>query len=93
MMERFSGAGIPHEDIDCTEDTFTFKIGCSPKEYVSLFKIFYGPTMNAFDAAEKNGKTMELEEELSSLFISQNKSESPETTLMEATFLKVIVQC
>ena len=93
VIERFSGAGVPQKNITCTEDTFTFKVACSPKEYVSMFKNFYGPTMNAFDAAEKNGKTTELEEELTSLFNTQNKSESPETTLMPATFLKVTVQC
>ncbi len=93
VMERFGGAGIAEENITCSEDTFTFKVDCSAKEYVSMFKNFYGPTMNAFDAAEKNGKTTELEEELTSLFISQNKSESPETTLMQATFLRVTVQC
>lgn len=93
VMERFSGAGIAKENISFTEDTFTFKVPCSPKEYVSMFKNFYGPTMNAFEAAEKNGKTTELEQELISLFNSQNKSDSPETTLMQATFLKVTVQC
>ena len=93
VIERFGQAGIARENITCTEDTFTFKAACSPGEYVSMFKNFYGPTMNAFDAAEKNGKTTELEQELISLFISQNKAESSENISIPATYLRVTVIC
>ncbi len=93
VIERFSQAGIAKENIACVKDTFTFIAPCSPTEYVSIFKNFYGPTMNAFDAAEKNGKTAELEQELITLFNSQNKAELSGTTSIPATYLRVSVSC
>lgn len=93
VIERFGQAGIAKENIACVKDTFTFTAPYSPTEYVSMFKNFYGPTMNAFDAAEQNGKTTELEKELITLFNSQNKAESSDTTLITATYLRVTVSC
>jgi hypothetical protein len=49
--------------------------------------------MNAFEAAEKNGKSSELQRELEELFNSQNKSNDKNTTSIPATFLRVTVQC
>lgn len=54
-----------------------------------LFKTYYGPTMNAFEAAEKNGKAGELQNELEALFASQNKSSDKNFTSIPATFLRV----
>ena len=93
VIERFGQAGIAKENIACVKDTFTFIAPCSPTEYVSMFKNFYGPTMNAFDAAEKNGKTTALEQELIALFNSQNKAELSDTCVIPATYLRVIVSC
>jgi hypothetical protein len=45
--------------------------------------------MNAFDAAEKNGRAADLQRELEELFTSQNTS--PEGTSIPATFLRVTV--
>ena len=56
------------------------------------FRTYYGPTMNAFDAAEKNGRSEELRKELEALFESQNKSPNKEATSISATFLRVTVQ-
>jgi hypothetical protein len=58
---------------------------------VDIFKNYYGPTMNAFEAAEKNGKAAELQQELEVLFNNQNKSTEKNTTSIPATFLKVTV--
>ena len=93
VVERFGQAGIPPEHISCEKDTFVFAAPCSPTEYVSVFKNFYGPTMNAFDAAEKNGKAAELQQELTELFNSQNKAKVPGSTTIPATFLRVTVNC
>ena len=49
--------------------------------------------MNAFDAAEKNGKAAELQQELTELFNSQNKANAPGSTTIPATFLRVTVSC
>ncbi|MBC7390743.1 MAG: methyltransferase domain-containing protein [Opitutaceae bacterium] len=93
VIERFGQAGIAKENIACVKDTFPFTAPCSPTEFVSMFKNFYGPTMNAFEAAEKNGKTTELEQELITLFNSQNKAGLSNTTSISATYLRVTVSC
>ena len=91
VTERFAGAGIPKENISFSRETFTFNARCSPSAFVGMFKNYYGPTMNAFEAAEKNGRADELQKELEVLFNSQNKSEDAGTTSVPATFLKVTV--
>jgi ubiquinone/menaquinone biosynthesis C-methylase UbiE len=89
--ERFVSAGIPKENITFVKDTFTFKATCTPSEFVNLFKRYYGPTMNAFEAAEKNGRGSDLQKELEGLFNSQNQSAVAGSTSITATFLKVTV--
>ena len=72
-------------------ETYTFKFPSAPTELVASFHNYYGPTMNAFEAAEKSGRTADLQKDLEDLFISQNRSESRNTTAIPATFLKVTV--
>ena len=91
VMERFINAGISKENISFVRDTFTFKAPYSPDVFLNTFKTFYGPTMNAFEAANKNGKAEELEQELKALFTRENKSDDPGTTLIPATYLRVTV--
>ena len=91
VIERFGKAGIPPENISCVKDTFTFNASYSPTVFVEKFKNYYGPTMNAFEAAEKNGKASELQKELEELFISKNQSDDPGKTSIPATFLRVTV--
>lgn len=93
VVERFEKAGVAKENISCAKDTFTFTASYPPSEFAHTFKTYYGPTMNAFEAAEKNGKTQELQHELEVLFDSQNKSPDRNTTSIPATFLKVTVVC
>jgi SAM-dependent methyltransferase len=93
VIERFGSAGIPKENIAFARETFTFSAPYSPSEFLNNFKNYYGPTMNAFEAAEKNGKAVELQNELEALFNSQNKSATANTTSIPATFLKVTVTC
>ncbi len=93
VVERFGQAGVPKERITSEKDTFTFKAACSPAECMGLFKNFYGPTMNAFEAAEKNGKLADLQQELTELFNSQNQASSPGSTSIPATYLRVTVDC
>ena len=91
VIDRFVSAGIAKENISFEKDTFTFNASYPPAELVSNFKNYYGPTMNAFEAAEKNGKAAELQQELETLFNSQNKSTTSNTTSIPATFLRVTV--
>ena len=92
VIERFSGAGIRPENIALTKGTYTFEFTGSPAEFVDAFRNFYGPTMNAFEAAERGGRANELQAELEKLFISQNTSGGKETTVVPATYLCVTVQ-
>lgn len=91
VIERFAGAGIPREKISFVRDTYTFNFPDTPSEFLALFRKYYGPTMNAFEAAEKNGQKDGLSRDLEVLFASQNKSTSKNTTLIPATFLRVTV--
>lgn len=92
VIERFGSAGISKENISFIRDTFTFKTPIPPTEYVELFKNYYGPTMNAFEAAEQIGKASNLEQELLDLVNSQNQNGS-DGTKIAATFLRVTVEC
>lgn len=91
VVERFETSGIPAQNITCTRDTFTFSYPGTPAAYVKEFRRYYGPTMNAFDAAEKNGRADELQQELETLFADHNQSPSADSTLIPATFLRVTV--
>jgi ubiquinone/menaquinone biosynthesis C-methylase UbiE len=91
VIERFAEAGIPKENISFSRETFTFAAPYPPSEFLNKFRTYYGPTMNAFEAAEKNGKTAELQQELDALFNSQNKSADSNATSIPATYLKVTV--
>lgn len=91
VIERFGKAGIAPENISFERDTYTFIADFSPIEFVARFKNYYGPTMNAFEAAEKNGKTAQLQSELEELFVRENRSSNPNHMSIPATFLKVTV--
>ncbi len=91
VIERFEAAGIPKENISFSRETFTFKAPYSSNEFVRVFKTYYGPTMNAFEAAEKEGKADQLQKELETLFASQNRSAEENGIDIPATFLKVTV--
>ena len=91
VVERFGQAGVPQEKISMVKDTFHFKSpDKSPAHFIDLFRRFYGPTMNAFDAAEKNGKVEELHSQLVELANAQNQSKNGGTSI-PATFLRVTV--
>jgi ubiquinone/menaquinone biosynthesis C-methylase UbiE len=92
VIERFGNAGISKENISFIKDTFTFNAPYSPSDFVEIFKKYYGPTMNAFEAAEQNGKASDLQKELEDLFNSQNNGGENNTSI-PATFLRVTVQC
>lgn len=86
--ERFGNAGIPSANMTCEPSTYVFRHAGPPTELLDAFRHYYGPTMNAFAAAESNGRTDELNSELSALFSAQNQG-GPNETVIPATFLKV----
>lgn len=89
VIERFSAAGVPADEISFARDRFTFNYRGTPSQFVSEFRTYYGPTMNAFEAAERNGRDAELQRELEELFTSQNPGRT--ATSISATFLRVTV--
>jgi hypothetical protein len=91
VIERFGAAGVPASQISCVPDTYTFNFAGTPAEFVAEIKTYYGPTMNAFAAAESSGRSAELQQELEALFAAQNKSADPKVTSIPATFLRVTV--
>jgi SAM-dependent methyltransferase len=91
IIERFGQAGVPRERISMTRDAFRFVAADKkPEQIIDIFRRFYGPTMNAYEAAEKNGKVDELHRQLVELANSQNTVNHGSTSI-SATFLKVTV--
>ncbi len=91
VIERFASAGADAEKISFVRDTFSFSYPGRPAALVEVFRKYYGPTMNAFEAAEANGRSGELQKQLEGLFTSQNESPSYDATLIPAKFLRVTV--
>lgn len=91
VTERFVAAGAAEANISFERETFVFEGPFPTSDFLDRFRRFYGPTMNAFEAAEKNGRDGDLHRELEALFESQNQSGDKQRTSIPATFLKVTV--
>jgi SAM-dependent methyltransferase len=91
VIERFGGAGVPEENVSFERDTYTFNFPGTPSEFLGVFRTYYGPTMNAYEAAAASGREAELHAELDALFNEQNTSSSADATSIPATFLRVTV--
>jgi ubiquinone/menaquinone biosynthesis C-methylase UbiE len=92
IVERFGQAGVPKEKITMVKDTYYFAHpDKSPTEFIELFERYYGPTMNAVEAAEKNGMAGELHNQLVDLANAHNKSKNA-GTFIPATFMRVTVE-
>jgi len=91
VIERFAGAGVPEDRISFERDTYTFNFPGAPSELLAEFRTYYGPTMNAFEAAAANGREADLQAELDALFNAQNTSPNGDATSIPATFLRVTV--
>lgn len=87
VRERFTAAGLSPDAITFERRTWHFRQPGPPSRLLETFRAFYGPTMNAFEAAESNGLAGDLGNELEQLFNSQNRGGSD--TDIPATYLKV----
>ncbi len=90
VRERFEAASIKPENIGFERATWYFRADGPPADLLAIFRTFYGPTMNAFEAAAKDGREEQLATELTDLFNAQNKG--GDHTEIPATFLKVTVK-
>jgi SAM-dependent methyltransferase len=93
VVERFGAAGVPAGNVSCVREIYAFETARPPAAFLSDFRHYYGPTMNAFAAAESSGRADELQRELEALFERENRSGSTGATSIPATFLKVTVVC
>jgi ubiquinone/menaquinone biosynthesis C-methylase UbiE len=91
VIERFVAAGVPARRISFEKATYTFEYPGSPSAFLAMFKTYYGPTMNAYEAAAADGRDAELHAELTSLFNAHNASGTDDVTTIPATFLLVSV--
>ncbi len=91
VRERFGAAGIAQDKITCERATYTFRYAGKPHEFLAIFRDYYGPTMNAFAAAEASGRRAELQAELEQLFERENRGGADRTEI-PATYLKVTVR-
>jgi ubiquinone/menaquinone biosynthesis C-methylase UbiE len=89
VIERFGGAGVAKEKISFVKDTYVFDYPGPPSGFVGAFRSYYGPTMNAFEAADKSGRAADLLKELEELFARQNTASGKASTSIPATFLRV----
>jgi ubiquinone/menaquinone biosynthesis C-methylase UbiE len=90
IIERFGRAGVPKEKISMVKDTYSFISEKSAADFIESLERFYGPTMNAVEAAQKNGKEEELHSQLLELAKAQNKRTDGSTSI-PATFMRVTV--
>ena len=89
VRQRFTAAGIAEDDISVEKSSWFFREDCAPEHLFEVFRDYYGPMMNAFEAAARDGRQDQLADELKSLFAAQNQG--GERTEIPATFLKVTV--
>jgi hypothetical protein len=92
IIERFGEAGVTKEKISMVKDTFSFR---SPNKslahFIESLRRYYGPTMNAYEAAQKSGQVEELHNRLLELAKAQNKSTDGSISI-PATFMRVTVR-
>ena len=90
ILERFEKAGVPAANVSMARETYLFEGGGTPESYIEEFRQYYGPTMNAFEAAQKDGKEGDLRRQLVDLARAHNQSK--DGISIPATFMLVTVQ-
>ena len=88
VTNRFREAGVEPEAVTFERREYRFEHDGPASELLKTFREYYGPTMNAYAAADANGKADELHGELDELFASQNDG-GPDRTSIGATYLLV----
>jgi hypothetical protein len=92
VLERFGRAGVSADRISLDKDTYYLTSpDRSPADVVEAFERFYGPTMNAVEAARARGAAEALHGKLLELARSQNEATDGSTSI-PATYLRVTVR-
>ena len=93
VTQRFGAAGIPAACISFSRETWTFDFAGPASELLGTFRDHYGPTMNAYAAAEASGRADELHGQMQELFERCNTSSVASTTMIPATYLAYPCPC
>ena len=91
VIERFAAAGVPEGNMSFDKATYMFEFPGPPEDFLTVFRKYYGPTMNAFEAAAASGRGTELQEQLEVLFNQHNANRNEAPTSIPATYLRVAV--
>jgi SAM-dependent methyltransferase len=91
VRERFAAAGVSEDRVGFERATYRFSHPGAPSEFLAEFRSYYGPTMNAFEAAVANGRELELQTELEALCNRQSANGSEAPTSIAATYLRVTI--
>ncbi len=91
VRERFAAAGVSEDRVGFERATYMFSHPGAPSEFLAEFRSYYGPTINAFEAAAANGREAELQGELEALCNQHNVNGSEGPTSIAATYLRITV--
>jgi hypothetical protein len=91
VVARFEAAGVPREPLSFERDSFAFDFDGPPAALLAEFRRYYGPTMNAFEAAHSAGKADALDAVLRALFERCNAAKDRDRTHIPATFQRVTI--
>lgn len=92
VAARFGDVGIPDRSLAFARDRFTFHCPGDATHFIETFRRFYGPTMNAYAAAEQSGRAEALHRRLIEL-AEAHATKTEHGIAVTATFLRVTVHC
>jgi len=91
VIERFASAGIPQNHVSLRREIYNFTFPGAPADLMNEFRYYHGETMEAFEAAEKNGRAEDIRKDLCALFERLNTSQRKGVSSIPAAFLRVTV--
>jgi len=91
VTERYVAAGVPEGQVSFERATYAFDYPGEPLEFAATLRDYYGPTMNAFEAARANGREAELQNDVDALVVEHNVNGPNAPTSISATYLRVTV--
>jgi ubiquinone/menaquinone biosynthesis C-methylase UbiE len=89
--EGFISPMTSREKIAMVKDTYHFvSPELNPSQFIEVFETFYGPTMNAVEAAQKSGRFAELHNQLVELAQRENQNTIGGISI-PATYMRITV--
>src|ERR1700722_3405975 len=68
VLERYAAAGVSPGQVSFSRETYRFVSPAAPAQVVAAFRSYYGPAMNAFEAAAAAGRADPLQGEVQARF-------------------------